>query len=575
MISRVSVKCFKRFEDQPFDLSEHIVLAGPNNSGKTTLLQAIALWYLALQKWVAERGPKSGSKAKQRTGVPITRKDLTAIPLRELNLLWTGTATALRKEELEKGQKSGYPRILAITLEGQTENERWALTFEFRYANSELLYVKPASEQIDNLPKAAEDLTVVHVPPFSGIGAEETRYDRPYQDLFVGQGKPGDILRNLLLEVYQKRDEDDGKAWSDLCSQVEEIFAYRLLPPQYEGRPFILCEYMPGIPRGKGKNGLPRLDIASAGSGFHQVLLLMAFFHARPATVLLLDEPDAHLHVILQKEIYDRLRSIAAERRCQLIIATHSEVLVEATSPNLILSFYREPPHRLLDDVVERDQVREALKRLTAMDILLAEQSPGVLYVEGETDFNLLRAWARVLNHPLYRWFSENPFWKSNQGRHPREARAHFFALRAVRPEQKGVLLLDGDNRGLPDHEFAADGLMVLRWTRYEAESYLVHPAALRRYPEKVLGPLFAEAGAAYLRDELPGAVWRDPLAEHDYLNRTPASKTLLPGFFKAAQAPLPKNDYYRIAKQMMPEEIAGDVKEKLDAIARVFGISP
>lgn len=568
MISRVRVRYFKRFEDETFALSEHIVLAGPNNSGKTTLLQAIALWNLALQKWMVERGPKSGSKAKQRAGVPITRKDLTAIPLRELNLLWTNTITGLRKGELKEGQQSGYPRILGITLEGQTGEERWALTFEFRYASSELLYVKPAAEQMDNLPKAAKDLTVVHVPPFSGIGAEETRYDRPYQDLLIGQGKPGDILRNLLLEVHQKENAD---SWTNLCSQVEEIFHYRLLPPQYEGRPFILCEYMPGIPKGKGKNGLPQLDIASAGSGFHQVLLLMAFFYARPATVLLLDEPDAHLHVILQKDIYDRLRSIAAERHCQLTIATHSEVLVEATSPDLILSFYREP-HRLVDDV-ERDQVREALKRLTAMDILLAEQSPGVLYVEGETDFNLLRAWARVLNHPLHEWFTANPFWKSNQGRHPQEARAHFFALRAVKPQQKGFLLLDGDNRSLPDHEVSAEGLSVSRWTRYEAESYLVHPDALCRYVETFYGPLFVEPAAKYLRDELPGAVLRDPLGDHDYLNRTPASKTLLPGFFRAAQVPLPRTDYYLIAEQMKPEGIASEVKQKLDEIAGTFGI--
>lgn len=66
------------------------------------------------------------------------------------------------------------------------------------YQNTELLYVKPAKEHIENLPNAAPDISVVHVPPFSGIGAEETRYDRPYQDLLIGQGKPGNILRNWL-----------------------------------------------------------------------------------------------------------------------------------------------------------------------------------------------------------------------------------------------------------------------------------------------------------------------------------------------------------------------------------------
>src|SRR5579864_9462288 len=206
MITRVKVDFFKRFQRQEFELSEHIVLAGPNNSGKSTLLQAIAVWDLALQRWRERRGPESSSKAKQRTGVPLSRKDFTALPLREMNLLWTDTLTALKRDELKEGQQPGQPRMLTITLEGRSGDQSWELGFEFRYQSTELLYVKP-TEHRDSLPYAAQEIGVVHVPPFSGIGAEETRYDRPYQDLLIGQGKAGDVLRNLLYEVYQREDK--------------------------------------------------------------------------------------------------------------------------------------------------------------------------------------------------------------------------------------------------------------------------------------------------------------------------------------------------------------------------------
>lgn len=211
------------------------------------------------------------------------------------------------------------------------------------------------------------------------------------------------------------------------------MFGYRLLPAEYNGQPHIICQYVKGIPEAE-RRVLPKLDIASSGSGFHQVLLLLSFFYARPSTVLLLDEPDAHLHVILQKQIYDMLRSLAAERRCQLIVATHAEVLIDATSPESILSFFREP-HRLVEKV-EREEVREAIKRLTATDMLRAELSAGILYVEGESDYNLFRAWAKVLKHRISKWFSTYPFWHENRGRHPAEARGHFFALRALRDRQ-------------------------------------------------------------------------------------------------------------------------------------------
>ncbi len=568
MIKRVKVCYFKQFEEETFELSQNIILAGPNNSGKTTLLQAIAVWNLAMQKWLIKR---SASKRKLHTGVVITRKEFTALPLREMNLLWSNTSTALKKNELKRGEKLGTPRVMTITLEGVTKDNQWEMTFEFRYRGEEMISAKPSPEHIDNIPGLAKDLNIVHVPPFSGIGVEETEYNREYQNLLIGQGKPGDMVRNLLAEVYKQ----NKSGWNDLVKQIEQLFGYQLLPPKYEGMAFILCEYLPGIPKGKGLSRLPRLDIANAGSGFHQILMLFALFYARFASVLLLDEPDAHLHVVLQEQIYQKLRLIADKQDCQLIIATHSEVLIDATSPNRILSFY-DRPHLLMQDV-ERDQVREALKRLTAMDILQAEKAPGVLYVESEQDFNLLRSWAFVLEHPLYKWFTDSspfPFWQDNRGRNPKEARAHFFALRAIRPQIKGYLLLDGDNRNLPDRELAGEGLTIGRWTRYESESYLIHPETLLRFVRSKLGPIFADLAEKYLQDELPGAVLRDPLGDHDYLNRAPASKTILPGFFKIARLPLSKDEYYKIAEQMHPKEIVPEIKQKLDDIAQMLEIA-
>ena len=51
MIHTVRIKGFKRFKEVRFQLPGHVVLAGPNNMGKTTVLQAIASWSLALRRW--------------------------------------------------------------------------------------------------------------------------------------------------------------------------------------------------------------------------------------------------------------------------------------------------------------------------------------------------------------------------------------------------------------------------------------------------------------------------------------------------------------------------------------------
>lgn len=572
MINEVRVKYFKRFENETFELRDHIVLAGPNNAGKTTLIQAINTWHFALRRWMKAKyrageegatGNGGEDAVRSRSGLPITRKELTAVPLRSLELLWTGTSTGLRRRDLQGEQKLGQKKVLTITLAGGSGTAGWELPMEFVHANSEMLYVKPAPEQMEAVPRAARELNVVYVPPFSGIGPEETRRDQPYQELLIGQGKAGDVLRNLLWELSQHSDKT---LWQELVDSIEAIFGYRLLLPEYEGRPFILCEYLPGIPPRRGLGGLPRLDVSSAGSGFQQVLLLLSFFLARPSTLLLLDEPDAHLHVVLQKQVYDHLRRAAAARQCQLVVATHSEVIIEATSPGKIVSFYGARPHVLVNEV-ERDHVREALRRITAMDLLLAEESHGVLYVGDETDFNLLRAWARVLEHPTRRWFEQGPFYHPIRGREVREARGHFFALRAVRPDLPGYLLLDGDHRELPDREITAEGLEIGRWRRYEAEGYLLHPASLLRFVAARVEPLFQTAARRVLEDQLPPAVLHDPLGEHDILEALRASKTLLPKFFEAAGCFFPKRDYYLVAEQMEPAEIPSEVREKLDRI--------
>ena len=56
MITKVTIENFKRFSQQEFTLSESIVLAGPNNAGKSTLLQALATWSMTLERWRLGKG---------------------------------------------------------------------------------------------------------------------------------------------------------------------------------------------------------------------------------------------------------------------------------------------------------------------------------------------------------------------------------------------------------------------------------------------------------------------------------------------------------------------------------------
>lgn len=246
-IRRITIGNFKRFREQTFDLADSVVLAGPNNAGKSTLLHAIAVWKPGLERWDARR---CGGRAAARSGAAVTRAEISAVPLREMNLLWED-----RKVSGPRGM-AGARRLIEIAVDGRTNGDDWSCGIELQYANPELAHVRPVGAK-DLEPAAFEDfppdevraLDIVHVPPLSGIERDEPRRDRGMQDLFVGLGRPGDIARNLLLELS----ENDKAAWNALAGHLRELFRIELRKPAYSAtQPYILYEYKePGRARAR------------------------------------------------------------------------------------------------------------------------------------------------------------------------------------------------------------------------------------------------------------------------------------------------------------------------------------
>ncbi len=211
------------------------------------------------------------------------------------------------------------------------------------------------------------------------------------------------------------------------------------------------------------------------------------------------------------------------------------------------------------------------------------------MYLEGRTDLDILREWARILGHPAQETLSTRLFWKptvweSRVGGAGVTARDHFVALELVRPNLPGLIILDGDDdRRIPETAITGQGLQRLRWKRYEIESYLVHPAALERFVEKVVGPgeLSAQARTdllSYTEQTLSPAFLADPMVPNPlieaYLEQRKARTEVIPPMLTAAGIHgFHYTRYYEIAAVMRPAEIHPEVIEKLDAIQRAFGL--
>ena len=108
------------------------------------------------------------------------------------------------------------------------------------------------------------------------------------------------------------------------------------------------------------------------------------------SSTILLDEPDAHLHVNLQREILDYFRRKSQELGTQFLIATHAEEFARGVDASQIVSLLDRKPKR----VESTPDVIRAMSDVSNEEITRVMASPYVLYVEGEDDERILRAWA-------------------------------------------------------------------------------------------------------------------------------------------------------------------------------------
>ncbi|MES2708871.1 MAG: AAA family ATPase [Verrucomicrobiota bacterium] len=485
----------------------------------------------------------------------MARQAFNAVPLRSFDLLWHDRAT-------------NDPIEIEVVLQNGGK-----LCMELIPDSTEQVYVRPRRDTARELVQN-DLLPVTYVSSVDGLETEEPAHNPDWIATLMGRQRPGSILRNLLLDVSR------GHSWDRLRESVQRLFGLDILVPQTLGGAIISEFQKPG-------EGFA-LDIMSAGSGFHQVLLLLSTLYSRPGAVLLIDEPDAHLHVFLQDTIFSELRSVAAETKSQIIIATHSEVIFRSVPADRLLVMMGTP--RRISDNAEREQLAKAMGVLEQVDIVQALQAPGVMYLEGYTDLNLLRAWATRLAHGSLAFLDRAPFWKplvweARDMAGGIKAEDHFRALKLVRSNLTGIRLIDMDGKGRSgpaDSAPRAGELNRMLWSLYESESYLAHPVALARFisansesnGEAVVREFFENAFGHELYERFREKPFDPPPLVKTYLTTTKARTEIVGGVLTLAGIHgFSYTDFDRLAAIMEPSEIHPEVVEKLDFIQTAFGL--
>jgi energy-coupling factor transporter ATP-binding protein EcfA2 len=571
LLTKLTVRNFKRFGQVEIELGNPVVFFGPNDSGKTTALQALALWDIGVKRWNERRKGKVAPET--RPGVTINRRDLIAVPIANANLLWHD----LRVRDVRRvdGRQETKNIRVDIIVEGVTEGKAWECGLEFDYANEESFYCRPLrlseGKNRDRMavPEEVGKVLVAFLPPMSGLAANEKLQVPGAINVLLGEGRTAEVLRNLCYQILIG--EDGARNWGRVCDRISSLFNVRLDEPKFiPERGEIVMTY-----RTRSK---VRLDLSSSGRGLQQTLLLLAHLMVNPGYVLLLDEPDAHLEILRQRQIYQLLTEEAQRHGSQIIAASHSEIILnEAADRNVVVAFVGKP-HRIDD---RGTQVLKSIKEIGFQDYSQAEQTGWVLYLEGSTDLAILRAFAETLGHPA-RAMLARPF-VHYVGNQPNKAREHFYGLREAKPDLVGFALFDHLDQSLPQ----GAGLQERMWTRREIENYLCQPETLLAYagasgPDTGFGPLWDTAESERRRqamqrsisDSVPPAALRDP--SDPYWVSTKASDEFLgrvfAAFFTSLNLPnlMRKTGYHLLAQHVPQELIDAEVRDVLDAIVAV-----
>jgi hypothetical protein len=401
----------------------------------------------------------------------------------------------------------------------------------------------------------------------SGLAASETRLDPGAVNVRIGEGRTAEVLRNLCHTISVEREE----RWQRLKRHISALFGAQLEKPEYVAeRGEIVMTY-------SEKGHL--LDLSSSGRGLQQTLLLLSYMYANPGAVLLLDEPDAHLEILRQRQIYQLLTDVARENGNQIIAASHSEILLnEAADRDVVVAFLGRP-HRIDD---RGGQVLKALREIGFEHYYQAEQTGWVLYLEGSTDLAILRAIAQRLNRQDAIAALERPF-VHYVGNQPSEVRKHFFGIREAVPHVLGIAIFDQLDQTLPT-DLGARGLV---WNRREIENYLCLPETLEAYAlsseeGKIPGPLFAQSESGKRLQAMKESIKEVELAMETLGKGSPwdpATKVsddfLLPlfkAYFKKLGLPnvMAKKNFNELAFFVPTDAVDPEITEKLNAIVMV-----
>lgn len=593
MVTKIVLHNFKRFKDATFELHPHdlTLFVGGNNSGKSTILEALSIWEYCKNILIYVKGVHSVCRNGRCDGYGVTLDEFTPVNIPSFRYLWTRL----------KFQGSYTLSIDChwVLPDGASKHLKIGLSL-----TQERLFVKKLESDVDSADQLPR---IAYLPTFAGISSKEQRLSTTMRNSLIGQGLTGSVLRNQLLDLHGRywdhyRDKRDSKKrisdrdlqwlrehepYSLLNRIIYEVFKGQIqIEPFNENFHasihvnFVRGQYIKN--RFVPDEGTVKHDIMVEGRGFLQWLSVYTFAVSPDLDVLLLDEPDAHLHPSLQSEMLRKLREIQEKTNNQILLATHSSEAIKTFTANKIFSLQKTKSGHFTGYLSDDDDKVRVLSGIGTeyfpiMDAIQTKRK--ILFVENMSDADTLKGFCEKYDI----WPSDLVVWPY-ANKHTERKHIFILLLDQIHDPLNAISLADRDNAeyakttsSLFDKSMKNDwtqGNSTLRyraWRRWEIESYMIIPSAISRLiqkanPSKTLEECRTELDQ-YMSEELAIVVHDDVLLQSDRVQRN------APVFDMDAKAILnPICAHFHINKydildEINPTEICDDIKTMIAEI--------
>lgn len=319
LLRRITIRNFKAIEEAQMDLAPFTVIVGANGSGKSSVLQAL--------HWMFQSGrnPSVEARKKNTEGTTLSEKDATYMPSPDYRNSGHGP---------EYGNKGGTPQLdMEIQATDDAGNNIDAAMWIKSARNEGLSVHVPANNEFIRKLRDRDQEFSSYIPGLAGIPLSEEKRTKLIVHRQAAAGDANTVLRNVLLLLQAI--EIEGIGGLDQISRfVSEVMGEFELFVEFddEKQSVIRAEFQTRPMRDADQKRRKPLELA--GIGFLQVIQIFAYLVYFRPVLLLVDEPDSHLHPSTQERLVRVLTEAANLFKTQVILTTHSPSVVRALPPD-------------------------------------------------------------------------------------------------------------------------------------------------------------------------------------------------------------------------------------------------